>query len=276
MTTQAQKAAAFQALHARDGAFIIPNPWDAGTARLLTALGFEALATTSLGLANTLGRVDGTGAVSRQEVLANCAQIAAATHLPVSADLENCYAHEPRAAAEMIRLAAEAGVVGGSIEDASGDEREPIYEFQHAVERVHAAVEAARSLPFPFTLTARAENLLHRRRDLDDTIRRLQAFEKAGADVLYAPGLRDLATMRTVASSVGKPLNVVMGLADPGLTAAQLAQVGVKRISIGGALSRLALASVLRAAHEMKEEGRFTWMSDAVSAKELNGFFRPS
>jgi 2-methylisocitrate lyase-like PEP mutase family enzyme len=276
MTTQAQKAAAFRALHERDGAFIIPNPWDAGTARLLTALGFEALATTSLGLANTLGRADGTGAVSRAEVLANCAEIAGATHLPLSADLENCYAHEPRAAAEMIRLAAQAGVVGGSIEDATGDAQQPIYEFELAIERVHAAAEMAHSLPFPFTLTARAENFLHGRRDLDDTIRRLQAFEKAGADVLYAPGLRDLATMRTVASSVKKPLNVVMSAADPALTAAQLAQAGVKRISIGGALSRLALASVLRAAHEMKEQGGFTWIADTVSAKELNRLFHAS
>ena len=276
MTTQAQKAAAFRALHERHGAFIIPNPWDAGTARLLTALGFEALATTSLGLANTLGRADGTGAVSRAEVLANCAEIAGATHLPVSADLENCYAHEPRAAAEMIRLAAAAGVVGGSIEDATGDAQRPIYEFELAVERVHAAAEVARSLPFAFTLTARAENFLHGRRDLDDTIRRLQAFEQAGADVLYAPGLRDLASMRTVASSVKRPLNVVMSAADPALTAAQLAQAGVKRISIGGALSRLALASVLRAAHEMKEQGGFTWITDTVSAKELNRLFHAS
>jgi 2-methylisocitrate lyase-like PEP mutase family enzyme len=276
MTTQAQKATAFRELHQRAGAFIIPNPWDAGTARLLAALGFEALATTSLGLANTLGRVDGTGAVSRQEVLANCAQIAAATELPVSADLENCYAHEPRAAAEMIRLAAEAGVVGGSIEDATGKADEPVYDFQHAVERVHAAVEVARSLPFPFVLTARADAYLHGWRDLDDTIRRLQAFEKAGADVLYAPGLKDLATMRTVVASVSKPLNVVMSAADPSLSAAQLAEVGVKRISIGGSLSRFALAWALKAAHEMKDEGRFTWLNDAVSAKELNRFFRPS
>lgn len=275
-TTQAQKAAAFRALHERGGAFIIPNPWDAGTARLLTALGFEALATTSLGLANTLGRADGTGAVSRAEVLANCAEIAGATHLPVSADLENCYAHEPRAAAEMIRLAAEAGVVGGSIEDATGDAQRPIYDFDLAVERVHAAAEMARSLAFPFTLTARAENFLHGRRDLDDTIRRLQAFERAGADVVYAPGLRDLASIGTVASSVTKPLNVVMSAADPALTAAQLAKAGVRRISIGGALSRLALASVLKAAHEMKEQGGFTWIADTVSAKELNRLFHAS
>jgi 2-methylisocitrate lyase-like PEP mutase family enzyme len=276
MNTQAQKAAAFRALHERDGAFIIPNPWDAGTARLLTVVGFEALATTSLGLANTLGRADGAGAVSRAEVLANCAEITGATHLPVSADLENCYAHEPRAAAEMIRLAAEAGVVGGSIEDATGDAQQPIYDFDLAVERVHAAAEMAHSLPFPFTLTARAENFLHGRRDLDDTVRRLQAFERAGADVLYAPGLRDLATIATVASSVARPLNVVMSAADPTLTAAQLAKAGVKRISVGGALSRLALASFLRAAHEMKEQGGFTWVADTVSAKELKRLFHAS
>ena len=227
MRTQAEKAAVFRALHERPGAFIIPNPWDAGTARLLASLGFEALATTSLGLANTLGRPDGAGAVSRGEVLENCRIIAAATDLPVNADLENGYADEPRAAAEMIRLAAEAGVVGGSIEDATGDPSRPIYDFDLAVERVHAAVETARALPVRFVLTARAENLLHGRLDLDDTIRRLQAFEKAGADVLYAPGVRDLATIRTVASSVGKPLNVVMSAADPALTAAQLAEAGV-------------------------------------------------
>lgn len=273
MTGQAQKAAAFRALHQRDGAFIIPNPWDAGTAKLLTALGFEALATTSLGLANSLGRPDGAGAVSRREVLDNCAAIAAATHLPVSADLENCYAHEPRAAAELIRLAAEAGVVGGSIEDATGDPQGPIYDFQLAVERVHAAVETARSLAFVFVLTARAENYLHGRPDLDDTIRRLQAFEKAGADVLFAPGLRDLATIRTVVSSVTRPLNVVMSTADPAITADQLAQIGVKRISVGGSLSRLALASVVKGALEMKERGGFAWMAETMPAKELRKIF---
>jgi 2-methylisocitrate lyase-like PEP mutase family enzyme len=273
MRSQADKAAAFRALHARPGAFIIPNPWDAGTAKLLTAMGFEALATTSLGFANALGRVDGDGAVSREEVLANCRQIAAATPLPVSADLENCYAHEPRAAADFIRHAAEAGVVGGSIEDATGDAQEPIYDFQLAVERVHAAVEVARSLPFPFVLTARAENFLHGRRDLDDTIRRLQAFEEAGADVLYAPGLRDLPAMRTVVSSISKPLNVVMSAADPKITAAQLAEIGVKRISVGGSLSRLALAFVLKAAREMRESGGFSWMTDTVPTKELKRVF---
>src|SRR5229473_228106 len=223
MRTQAARATAFRALHERPGTFIIPNPWDAGTARLLASLGFEALATTSLGFANSLGRPDGTGAVNPSEILENCRMIAEATDLPVSADLENCYAHEPRAAAELIRLAADAGVVGGSIEDATGDPKNPIYDFQLAVERVHAAVEVARSLPIRFMLTARAENLLHGRIDLDDTVRRLQAFEKAGADVLYAPGLKDLATIRTVVSSVGKPVNVVSHF-DPATTLEQLAQ----------------------------------------------------
>jgi 2-methylisocitrate lyase-like PEP mutase family enzyme len=273
MRTQAERAAAFRALHQRPGAFIIPNPWDAGTARLLAALGFEALATTSLGLANSLGRPDGAGAVSRSEVLENCRTISGATDLPVNADLENGYAHEPRAAAEMIRLAAEAGVVGGSIEDATGDPARPIYDFSLAVERVQAAVEVARSLPVPFLLTARAENLLHGRPDLDDTIRRLQAFERAGADVLYVPGLRDLATIRTVVSSVTRPVNVVASTLDPSVTAAQLAEVGVKRISVGGSLSRLALAAFREGAREMKERGGFTWLRDTVSSRELRAVF---
>jgi len=274
MTTQAQKADAFRALHERPGAFIIPNPWDAGTAKLLASLGFEALATTSLGLSNTLGRVDGTNTVSRAEVLANCRAISEATDLPVNADLENGYADEPRAAAEMIRLAGEAGVVGGSIEDATGDASRPIYDFALAVERVQAAVEVARSLPFRFMLTARAENMIQGRLDLDDTIKRLQAFEKAGADVLYAPGLRDLATIRAVTSSVRKPVNVVMSHGDPSLTLAQLAEAGAKRISVGGSLSRLALAAFLRGAREMADKGGFTWMRDAVSSKELKAIFK--
>jgi len=273
MRTQAEKAAAFRALHERPGAFIIPNPWDAGTAKLLASLGFEALATTSLGLSNSLGRPDGAGVVSREEVLDNCRLIAGATDLPVNADLENGYAHEPRAAAEMIRLASEAGIVGGSIEDATGDPQNPIYDFALAVERVQAAVETGRSLPVPFVLTARAENLLHGRPDLDDTIRRLQAFEKAGADVLYAPGLRDIPTIRTVVRAVGKPLNVVMSAADPAITQAQLAEAGVKRISVGGALSRLALAAFLKGAREMKDAGGFTWVRDTVPTKDLKAVF---
>jgi 2-methylisocitrate lyase-like PEP mutase family enzyme len=274
MRSQASRAAAFRALHERPGAFIIPNPWDAGTARLLASLGFEALATTSLGFANTLGRPDGANAVSRSEVLEHCRVIAGATELPVNADLENCYADEPRAAAEMIRLAANTGVVGGSIEDATGDRNNPIYDFQLAVERVQAAVEMARSLPVPFVLTARAENLLHGRPDLDDTIRRLQAFEKAGADVLYAPGLRDLAAIRTVVLSVTRPVNIVMSAADPAITAGELAEAGVKRISVGGALSRLALGAFLKGAREMKDKGGFTWVRDTVPSKELKTIFK--
>jgi 2-methylisocitrate lyase-like PEP mutase family enzyme len=207
-------------------------------------------------------------------VLANCREICAATPLPVSADLENLYADEPKAAAEMIRLAAETGLVGGSIEDATGREDERIYDFTLAVERVHAAVEVARSLPFPFVLTARAENLIQGRPDLDDTIRRLQAYEKAGADVLYAPGLRDLATIRTVTSSVSKPVNVVMTHGDPSLTLAQLEEAGAKRISVGGSLNRLALAAFLKGAREMKDKGGFTWMLDTVSSREIKPIFK--
>jgi 2-methylisocitrate lyase-like PEP mutase family enzyme len=273
MRTQAEKAAAFKALHQRDGAFVIPNPWDAGTARLLAALGFEALATTSLGWANTLGKVDGTLSVSREEVLTGCRVIAEATDLPVNADLENCYADEPRAAAETIRLAAEAGIVGGSIEDATGRTDKPIYDFSLAVERVQAAAEVAHSLPVPFLLTARAENFLHGRKDLDDTIKRLQAFEKAGADVLYAPGPWDLATIRTLTSSVTKPMNVVMSAADNALTVAQLAEAGVKRISVGGALSRLALAAFMKGAREMREQGGFTWVRETMPGRELKELF---
>src|SRR5437899_1990780 len=271
MRTQMEKAEAFRALHARPGAFIIPNPWDAGTAKLLASVGFEALATTSLGLSNALGRVDGKGTVSRAELLENCRVIAAATDLPVNADLENGYADDPEQAATILRDAAEMGVVGGSIEDWSG---ERIYDFHHSVERVAAGVEMARRLPVPFTFVARAENLIRGRPDLDDTIKRLQAFEKAGADVLYAPGLRDLETMRTVVQAVGKPLNVVMSAADPALTAAEMEAVGVKRLSVGGALSRLALAAFMKGAREMKEQGGFTWVRDALPTAELKSIFR--
>ena len=269
MRTQAEKARRFRELHERPGIFIMPNPWDAGTAKLLASLGFEALATTSLGYAASIGRTDGTLSVSREELLANCQEIAEATELPVNADLENGYSNDPREAAKIIQLAADAGVVGGSMEDASGDPAKPIYDFSLAVERVAAAVEVARRLPFPFTLTARAENLLHGRRDLDDTIKRLQAFAAAGADVLYAPGLRDLNTIRQVVSAVPKPLNVVMGLADPELTLAQLREAGVKRISVGGALARLALAAVRDAAIAMRDEGSFRWVRDIMPGKEL-------
>jgi len=269
MRTQMEKAVLFRALHERPGAFIIPNPWDAGTAKLLASLGFEALATTSLGLANTLG----SATVSLDAIIENCRVIAGATDLPVNADLENCGADAPKAAAKAIGLAAEAGAVGGSIEDATGDPRRPIYDFALAVERVHAAVEAARSLPIPFVLTARAENLLYGRNDLDDTIRRLQAFEAAGADVLYAPGVRDIATIRTVVSALGKPFNLVMGFADPTLTVDQLSAAGVKRISVGGAMSRFALAAFLKCAREMKDRGSFTYVREMAPIKDLRDAF---
>jgi 2-methylisocitrate lyase-like PEP mutase family enzyme len=267
--SQMEKAELFRALHARAGAFIIPNPWDAGTAKLLASLGFEALATTSLGLANTLGSTT----VSLDAIIENSRIIAGATDLPVNADLENCGADEPKAAAKAIGRAAEAGVVGGSIEDSTGDPRRPIYDFTLAVERVHAAVEAARELPFPFTLTARAENLLHGRNDLDDTIKRLQAFEAAGADVLYAPAVRDIATIRTVVSSLNKPFNLVMGFADPTLTVDQLSAAGVKRISTGGAMARHALAAFLTCAREMKDQGAFTYVREMAPIKEVRAAF---
>jgi 2-methylisocitrate lyase-like PEP mutase family enzyme len=272
MRNQAERAHAFRTLHERPGIFVMPNPWDAGTAKLLASLGFEALATTSFGLANALGRVDGTLAVSREELIDNCREIADATHLPVNADLENGYADDPGKAAEIIRMAAEAGVVGGSIEDATGRDDKPIYDFNLAVERVAAAAEVAHSLPFPFTFTARAENLLHGRRDLDDTVKRLQAFAKAGADVLYAPGLRDLATIKQVAAAVSKPINIVMSAADPDITTQQLAEAGVKRISVGGTLSRIAFAAVRDAALAMRE-GRYQWVRSAMPAKDLKAVF---
>jgi 2-methylisocitrate lyase-like PEP mutase family enzyme len=265
--TQAEKAEKFKALHEGDGAFIIPNPWDVGSARLLEGMGFAALATTSLGFANALGRLD--GGVTLAEKLAHCQAICAATNVPVSADLENCFAHEPAKAAETIRLAAGAGIVGGSIEDWSG---EKIYDFNHAVERVQAAVEVARALDFPFMLTARAENLLRGHMDMDDTIRRLQAFEAAGADVLYAPGLRTLDEVRAVTSAVSRPINVLVVMI-PGVTAAQMEEAGAKRLSIGGALARAALAPVLRAGKEMMEQGSFGWTRDLAPIGEIRALF---
>ena len=274
MRSQAEKASAFRALHERAGAFIIPNPWDAGTARLLAALGFEALATTSLGLANTFGRADSE--VSRAEVIANCRMIAEATDLPINVDLENCFAHAPEAAAEAIRLAAEAGAVGGSIEDATGESKNPIYDFDLAVARVRAASDVAHALPVPFLLTARAENLLHGHNDMADTIRRLQAYAAAGADVLYAPGLRSLAEVRQVVDAVNRPVNVVTGWLDPAVTAAQLAEAGAKRISVGGALSRLALAAFVKGGRAMKEQGSFAWMRDMMGFAEVRQMFGPT
>jgi 2-methylisocitrate lyase-like PEP mutase family enzyme len=271
MRSQIEKAIAFRALHERQGAFIIPNPWDAGTAKLLAALGFEALATTSLGLANMLGRADSV--VTRAEVIENCRIIAAATDLPVNADLENCFAHPPAEAAETIRMAAEAGAVGGSIEDYSGDPANPIYAFDLAVARVRAAAEVAHALPTPFLLTARAENLLHGPHDLAEAIRRLQAYDAAGADVLYAPGLRNLAEVREVTNALRRPFNVVTGWLDPAITATQLAEAGAKRISVGGALSRLALARFVEAASAMRQEGSFAFMRDMMPIADARRMF---
>jgi 2-methylisocitrate lyase-like PEP mutase family enzyme len=272
--SQAEKARAFRALHARDRAFIIPNPWDPGTARLLASLGFEALATTSAGYAFSQGVRD--GGVDRDAMLAHVAAIVAATDLPVSADLENGFGDDAESAAETIRAAASTGLAGGSIEDVSHGADGRIYELAHAVDRVRAAVEAARSLPAHFTLTARAENFLHGRPDLKDTVARLQAFQEAGADVLYAPGLRTTDEISTVVRSVDRPVNVVMGLQGPQLDLATLSALGVKRVSVGSALTRAALGAFLRAAREMRDRGTFTFAADAVSYREISGMFANS
>lgn len=264
--SQKEKAEKFKALHEREGAFIIPNPWDIGSARLLSGLGFEALATTSAGFANSLGRRDGQ--VSLDEVISHCQSLCAATDLPISADLENCFADKPEKAAATIPAAAQAGLVGGSIEDYTGNPSNPIYEFELAVERVHAAAEAAHSLDFPFMLTARAENLLHGSKDLDDTIRRLQEFERAGADVLYAPGLRTLEEVRLVTQALTRPVNILAPFIT-GVTVSDLAEAGAKRISVGGALSRAAITASIRAGLEMQNEGSFGWTTNLTSNDEV-------
>jgi len=270
MPTQAEKAATFHQLHYRKEPLIVANPWDAGTARILTALGFEALSTTSGGLAVTLGRRDGTASITRDEALANAKAIAEATHLPVAADLENGYGHSPEAAAETIRLAAAAGLVGGSIEDATTDPANPIYDFNRAVERVAAAAETARALPWTFMFVARAENYLHGKPDLDDTIRRLQAFEQAGAEVLYAPGLTCPEDIQAVCAAVSKPVNVLAALKGaPHLSVAELAALGVRRISLGSALSRAALTAFIHASREIKEKGTFTFAAKTLSLSEI-------
>ncbi|MGK5628508.1 isocitrate lyase/PEP mutase family protein [Streptomyces sp. URMC 123] len=264
------KGELFRQLHAGPDAFVILNPWDAGTARLLTGLGFTALATTSAGLAHTLGRRDGANLVTRAETLDNARAIVEATHLPVTADLENGFGPDPEDVAETIRLAAAAGLVGGSIEDATGVADEPVHPLGAAVERITAAVEAAKALDAPFTVTARAENFLYGRPDLDDTIRRLQAYEAAGADVLYAPGLPDADAIRAVCSSVGRPVNVLAGGSGPRLSVARLQELGARRISLGSALSRAALGAVLRAAEEVRDHGTFGFAAEAVPYGQAN------
>jgi 2-methylisocitrate lyase-like PEP mutase family enzyme len=266
---QGQRYAAFRALHERPGAFVVPNPWDAGTTRILTALGFEALATTSAGYAFSVGRLASAGALSRDEILDNARAIAAATHLPVSADLEDGFGRDPETCAETIRLAAEAGLVGGSIEDATGNPDDPIFPFDLAVERIAAAAEAARNR---LVLTARAENFLHGRADLDDTIRRLQAFVAAGADVVYAPGLPSLDAIREVCAAVARPVNVVMGLNRVLFSVAELEAVGVKRISVGGAFARAALGAFVDAAREVREKGTFRFAETVITNAEASAY----
>jgi 2-methylisocitrate lyase-like PEP mutase family enzyme len=268
MATQSEKGRMFRALHERKGAFLLPNPWDAGSAHLLARMGFEAVATTSAGFAFSQARRDYH--VDREAMLAHVSAMSAAVDLPLSGDLENGYGDSPQAAAETIRLGAAAGLVGGSIEDATGREDDPIYGFDDAVERVRAAAEAAHGLDFPFTLTARAENFLHGRHDLDDTIRRLQAFEEAGADVLYAPGLSRLEDIATVVRAVSRPVNV---LAAAHLERSALEAVGVRRVSVGSALARAAYGGFLRAAEEMRSKGTFRFAEQAVSYRELSGMF---
>jgi len=269
--TQADKGHAFRALHAREGAFIIPNPWDVGSARILAQAGFEALATTSAGFAFTLGRRDNT--IARYAMLDHVATIVAATELPVSADLENGYADTPEGVAETYALAATTGIVGASIEDSSGDPAHPLFDIAIAAERVRAAVEAVRALPFPFTLTARAENFLVGRKDLADVIRRLQAYQDAGADVLYAPGLVERDDIATVVKALDRPVNVVMGLAGARFSLSDLAALGVKRVSVGSALARASFGALIDAAKEMREHGTFAFADHAIAYRDLGAMF---
>ena len=270
MRTQTEKGLAFRALHEREGAFVIPNPHDAGTARLLEVLGFEAVATTSGGFAFSQGLPD--YGITRESVMTHIAALVAATDLPLSADLENGFGDAPEMAAETIRMAAAAGAVGGSIEDATNRKNDPIYEIAAAADRVRAAVEAARSLPFAFTLTARTENYLNGRPDLKDTIARLQAFQEAGADVLFAPGVTRREDIAAVVSSVDKPVNVI-AVTGMQLTVADLSALGVRRISVGSALSRVAMGGFKRAAEEMLQHGTFGFTQEPVSYGELNAIF---
>ena len=271
MKTQMEKAVGFRELHQSAQAFVIPNPWDLGSARLLAGLGFQALATSSAGAAFAMGMRD--GALGREAMLQHIAAVAAATDLPVSADLENGFGDAPEFAAETIRMAAEAGACGGSIEDATGRVDEPIYARELAVERVRAAVEAAKSLAFPFTLTARCENFLHGRNDLADTIARLQAYQEAGADVLYAPGITTREQIESLVQSVDRPVNVLVGLKGMDLTVAQATELGVRRLSVGSGLARAAYGTLLRAAREISEHGTFNFGDDVSGLSELCRLF---
>jgi 2-methylisocitrate lyase-like PEP mutase family enzyme len=272
---QFAKATAFKELHQRPGIFVIPNPWDAGSAKMLASLGFEALATTSAGLAFSLGRPDGEALISLEETLKNAKEINDAASIPVAADLENGFGDDPETCASTILLAAKAGLAGGSIEDATGRSNEPIYSFELSVERIKAAAKAARSLSIPFTLTARAENLIYGRIDLADTIRRLQAYAEAGADTLFAPGLKTRQDIETVVKAVApKPVNVVMGLSNANFTLNELEDLGVKRVSLGSSLARAAYGAFFNAATEIKKKGSFNFANDIISYAAINDKFR--
>jgi 2-methylisocitrate lyase-like PEP mutase family enzyme len=274
MRTQVEKANLFKALHKQDGAFIIPNPWDVATARLLEHLGFQALATTSAGYAFSRGQQDNT--VSRDEMMSHLSDITSATHLPISADLGNCFGDDPSTVAETIRLAAAAGIVGCSVEDSGNRQPDPIYEFELAVERVRAAVDAARALPFPFTLTARAENYFVGRADIKDTIHRLQAYREAGADVVFAHGMRNRDDIAAMVRSVDCPVNVMMGLKGVQLDLEELSHMGVKRVSVGPSLFMAAMSVVFRAGREMQERGTFTFANESENLSDLiNAMIRP-
>ena len=272
MTTQHDKATELRALHEAPGVFVIANAWDGGSARILAGLGFRALATSSGACAATLGRVDGK--ITREEALAHARNIVAAADVPVSADLEKGFGDSPEVVAQTVRLAAEAGLVGCSIEDATGNNERPLFDMSLAVERVAAAAQAARALPFPFTLTARAENYLRGNPDLEDTIRRLQAFERAGADVLFAPGLPDLGAVRTVCASLSKPVNFMVGIRGKSFTVAELGAAGVRRISLATSLYRSAMTGLIAAAREVKDTGTFGYLDTSLTTAELNKFLQ--
>ena len=272
MEKQQEQAARFRALH-ESGVFVIPNVWDGASAAIMARHGFAALATSSAACAATLGKLDGE--VTREEALVHAQLIVSVSECPVAADLENGFGHAPETVVETIRLAMAAGLAGGSIEDASGDPRAPIYEFEHAVERVTAAVEEAHREGSDFVLTARAENFLHGRPDLEDTVRRLQAFERAGADVLFAPGLPDLAAVGTVCSALKKPVNFMIGMRGTSYAVADLAAAGVRRISLSTSLYRAAITGLLSAAHEISERGTFSYVESIVSGGELGRYLRP-
>lgn len=269
---QSEKAVCFHALHSGPAAFVLPNPWDVGSARILAGLGFHALATSSAASSSALGRKDHE--LTRDETLAHARSIVDATNLPVSADLGKGFGDAPEVVAQTIRLAAEAGLVGCTIEDATGQPEKPLYDTSLAVERIVAAAEAARALRFPFMLTARAHNLLFPNPTLDETIGRLQAFGRAGADVLFAPGLPDLSAVRTLCAAVSKPVNFMAGIKGKSFSVGELAAAGVKRISLATSLYRAAMTAFLDAAHEVKDTGQFSFLDRCVTTAELNNFMR--